>query len=81
MRHVLQQIVPAFLGSATVAVAADGATTGGTSPLTIFFLVFFALIVAFQLVPGIMLFISVLRGVFSSSRKRAVASGEDDKPS
>lgn len=82
MKTVLQSILAAFLGSATAAIAAEGAATGGTSPLVIFFLTFFALVVVFQLVPGLLLFVSALRALFSGARKQApAADGEPDKTS
>lgn len=79
MRTLSSQIVPALLGSATVAAAAENTSSSGTSPLTILFLAFFALVIAFQLIPGVILFISALKGVFG--KRVAHHEAETNKPS
>lgn len=56
---------------ATYANAASGATLDDNSLLVKLFLAFAAIIIVFQLVPGIVLFGSMLKGVFS----REVKSG------
>lgn len=82
MRHAIRSLIPALLGSATAAVAADGAQTGGTSPLLIAFLAFFALIVVFQMIPGLIMFFSMLRGLFSpAARKKTAVAGADTEKS
>jgi hypothetical protein len=83
MRNAIRSVIPAILASATAALAADGTQAGGLSPLLIFFLAFFALIVVFQLIPGLLLFFSMLRGLFSpASRKTAATVGaKPDEPS
>lgn len=78
MRTLIHQIIPAILGSATAAVAAESASGSGTSPLTIIFLAFFGLVVAFQLIPGVILFISALKGVFG--KRAAHTEAETNKP-
>lgn len=79
MRTLTRQIVPAILGSATAAFAAENTSSSGTSPLTVLFLAFFALVVAFQLIPGVILFISALKGVFG--KRTAPREAETHKSS
>jgi len=82
MKTALRFAVAAFLASATTALAAEGSALGGSSPLVIFFLAFFALIVVFQLIPGLLLFFSALRALFSGARKELQgAEGKSDKSS
>jgi hypothetical protein len=68
-----------ILGSATAAVAAESTSGSGTSPLVILFLAFFALVVASQLIPGVILFVAALKGVFG--KRVAHPEAETDKPS
>ncbi|MGD0585334.1 MAG: hypothetical protein ABSA86_06110 [Oryzomonas sp.] len=50
------------------AMASSGSADGeGLSLLATFFISFFVLIILFQFVPGIMLFVGMLKGIFSSS--------------
>jgi hypothetical protein len=57
----------------TPALAADGGVAKGSSLLLILFLGFGALIVVFQFIPGMMLFFSMLKGLFTVAPKRAPA--------
>jgi len=55
----------------TQALAASGAANPeGMSLLATFFLAFGALIILFQFLPGIALFMGMLKGIFSSSSAR-----------
>jgi hypothetical protein len=56
----------------TQALASGGGGEGeGLSLMATFFIAFGVLIVMFQFVPGVMLFIGMLRGLFSSTQKKA----------
>lgn len=50
--------------------AAEAATGDGSSLLLILFLGFFALIVVFQLIPAVLLFGGMIRGLLSQEKKR-----------
>ncbi|WP_298267653.1 hypothetical protein [Geobacter sp.] len=54
-----------ILAATTSALAASGAETEGNGFLVTLFLAFGALIIAFQLVPGVLLFASMIKGLFS----------------
>ena len=58
-----------MLATASTAFAASGAESEGSGVLTALFLGFGALIIAFQLFPGLMLFGSMIKGLFSSGAK------------
>jgi hypothetical protein len=84
MKNILKPALVVLLGSSSTALAAaGGAETGGLSWMVILFLVFGGLILVFQLVPGFMLFYSMLKGFFSASAKDTVAAvgGEVDRKS
>jgi hypothetical protein len=61
----------ATLASVAPAIAADGGVVKGTSILIILFLGFAALIIVFQFIPGLVLFVSMLKGLFTRSPKKA----------
>ncbi|WP_298433716.1 hypothetical protein [Geobacter sp.] len=63
-----------ILATTTSALAASGAETEGNGFLVTLFLAFGALIIAFQLVPGVLLFASMIKGLFSRP------SVEESKP-
>jgi hypothetical protein len=57
--------------TAGVALAAGGGTEGeGLSMMATLFIAFGVLIVMFQFIPGVMLLIGMLRGIFSASEKK-----------
>lgn len=58
------------VGWVTPALAAGGGIATGSSILLILFLGFFALIIVFQFIPGLVLFFSMLKGLFASSPKK-----------
>ncbi len=62
-------ILTAIMVNATSALASGGQETMGTSLLTVLFLGFGAFIVACQLIPSIVLFCSMLKGLFDSAAK------------
>lgn len=55
----------ALLAASGTALAASGAETDSNGFLVTFFLAFGALVIAFQLVPGLLLFGSMIRGLFT----------------
>jgi hypothetical protein len=59
------------LASVAPALAADGSIVKGSSILLILFLGFAALIIVFQFIPGLVLFVSMLKGLFTRSPKKA----------
>jgi hypothetical protein len=63
------------LACVTPALAANGNTAKGSSILLILFLGFGALIVVFQFVPGLVLFATMLKGLFTAAPKKAAAGG------
>lgn len=60
-------ILTAILFTTTPALASSHMETGGTSLLVFLFLGFGALIVACQLIPSLMLFCSMLKGLFHNA--------------
>jgi hypothetical protein len=61
------------LALVTTALAANGNEVKGSSILLILFLGFGALIVVFQFIPGMGLFFSMLKGLFTAAPKKATA--------
>jgi hypothetical protein len=55
----------ALIAAATPALAASGAESEGNGFLVTLFLAFGALVIALQLIPGLLLFGSMIRGIFS----------------
>lgn len=66
---IMMTILAAVMFGATTALASGDPETTGTSLLVLLFLAFGALIVAFQLIPSLVLFGSMLKGLFSSAVK------------
>jgi len=66
----------ATIGWVPTALAATGAVVKGTSILIILFIGFVALIVVFQFIPGLVLFLSMLRGLFTTSPKKVSVTEE-----
>lgn len=79
MRNVIRKIFAIFFGSATAALAAEGAAGSGMSPLAVLFIAFFALVLAFQSIPALVMLFSSLKGVFSHSEQRENAISETKK--
>jgi len=60
----------ALLGAcAASAFAATGAAGDGSGPLVWFFIGFGVLVIMFQAVPAVILFVSMLRGLFTTAEK------------
>lgn len=79
MRNLTRHLLAAFFSSATAAFAAEGAAESGMSPLVVAFIAFFALILAFQSIPALMMLTSVLRDLFTQAAHRGNAPGETKK--
>lgn len=69
-------IATAIMVAATPVLASGGGETEGTSLLAILFLGFGVLIVACQLIPSLMLFCSMLKGLFDSAVKNTAPKTE-----
>jgi len=79
MRNVMRKLVAIFFGSATAALAAEGASVSGMSPLAVLFIAFFALVLAFQSIPALVMLFSSLKGIFSHSAHRDHEVSETEK--
>jgi hypothetical protein len=73
MRTLMKTII-VTLATVTPALAASGSEVNGTSILLILFLGFAALIIVFQFIPGLVLFVSMLKGLFTQSQKKAAVT-------
>jgi hypothetical protein len=62
------------LASVAPALAADGGEVKGSTLLLILFLGFAALIIVFQFIPGLVLFVTMLKGLFTREPKKAAES-------
>ncbi len=70
----------ALIGIASQALAASGGKTEGNGLLVILFLTFGALIIVFQLIPGVLLFVSMVKGLFGKGKEAvAVKEGADHR--
>jgi len=67
----LMRTVIVILASVTTAFAANGSVMAGSTFLIILFLVFVALIITFQFIPGLMLFATMLKSLFTRAPKKA----------
>lgn len=66
----LMRTVILTLASVAQAFAANGSEVRGISFLLILFLGFAALIIVFQFIPGLVLFITMLKGLFTRASKK-----------
>jgi len=73
----LMRTVIVILASATTALAADGSVVKGSAFLIILFLGFAALIIVFQFIPGLVLFATMLKSLFSRAPKKATETLSD----
>jgi hypothetical protein len=78
MKNFGEAVLALLFGTATAALAAEGSAAGGLSPLVIGFLAFFAVIVAFQAIPALLMLVTVLRGLVASLKDRHVHAAEID---
>jgi hypothetical protein len=69
---LITAILTAIPVSATLALASSGQEMVGASPLMLLFLGFGAFIVACQLIPSIMLFCAMLKGLFEGAAKGTI---------
>ena len=79
MRKVTRNLLAVFFGSATAAFAAESTAGSGMSPLTLVFIAFFALVLAFQSIPALITLVSALRGIFSQAVHRENEAREGKK--
>lgn len=69
-----------MLVTGATAYAARGQETEPMGIMTLAFLGFFAVVIVMQLIPGIVLFFSMVYGLFSANRKVALpATGEEQE--
>jgi hypothetical protein len=66
----LMRTVILSLASVAPALAANGGEVKGISFLLILFLGFAALIIVFQFIPGLVLFVTMLKGLFTRASKK-----------
>jgi hypothetical protein len=66
---LITTILTAIMLTTTPVLASSGQETMGTSLLVILFIGFGALIVVCQLIPGLMLFCSMIKGLYDSAAK------------
>lgn len=78
---VISATALALMITGTQALAsAGGANTEGMGLLTTFFIAFGVLIILFQFLPGVALFLGILKGIFSSEvRKPAAEAIENNR--
>jgi hypothetical protein len=75
MKPIIKTILAISLFCATSAIAASGAENDGNGLLLSMFIGFAAVIVAFQFLPGILMFLGMTKGIFSS-RKSEIETGK-----
>ena len=68
----MKMLVSMVAGSTSAAYAATATQGEGAGILAYFFVGFFALIIVTQLVPAMILFFGMVKGLFSSSEKTSV---------
>ena len=74
MKTTLRMLITILAGSASAAYAAQGAETEGAGVLAYLFIGFFALIVVTQLVPAMILFFGMIKGLFTREAKKDVST-------
>lgn len=77
MKSTARNALLAFIGSITTAFAANGAEKAEPSIGLYVFLGFGALIIVFQAIPGIMLFVSMLKGILVAPKEQVLAKKSD----
>lgn len=71
-KTIIKILLPLFAGSATSAFATTQVSTQtGIGTLTWFFIGFGVMVLVFQAAPAIVVFLSILKGLFSSSPTEA----------
>ena len=74
----LRMFLTLLAGSASAAFAASGTQDAETGFLVYLFVGFFALIVVSQLIPAVILFVGMVRGVFVGTKKPSVVRTQGD---
>jgi len=70
--NMIKTLVALFVaGAASAFAATSGVASEGSGPLVWVFLGFTVLVVMMQAIPALILFVSMLRGLFSPSEKEA----------
>ena len=78
--EIMFYAMAALIGSASSVFAAQSGDYAGSGILLTAFLTFGALILVFQLIPGMILFFTMMKGLFVSSVKESpVVINEEDK--
>jgi hypothetical protein len=72
MKRTMTTIMTAILVGATPVLASGGEETMGTGLLVFLFLGFGALIVVCQLIPSLLLFFSMIKGLFDHTAGRSI---------
>ncbi len=75
----LMRAITITLASVAPVLAAEGHGGKGTGILLVLFLGFAALIIVFQFIPGLVLFASMLKGLFTSAPKKTLQEGHGKK--
>ena len=65
----MKLLAPMIISSTSAAYAATSAQSEGAGILTYFFIGFFALIIVSQLVPAMVLFVGMIKGLFAGQEK------------
>ena len=68
----MRMLISMLAGSASAAFAAVGSQSEGAGILAYFFIGFFALIIVTQLVPAMILFFGLVKGLFARPEKNSV---------
>lgn len=74
--RIINLLVPLFAGSATSALASDGALSDSGGPLVWFFIGFGALVIMLQAVPAMIMLYSMLKGLLSPADQTVTATGQ-----
>jgi hypothetical protein len=70
--RTMMRVIFVTLASVAPALAANGSEAKGSVFMLILFLGFAALIVVFQFIPGLILFASMLKGLFTRAPHKAI---------
>lgn len=78
MKTTLTTAAGGLLATAAPAFAAQTTADGEIGLLGILFLGFGALIITFQLIPALMLFVGFVKGLFATTTRKATVAGEPE---
>jgi hypothetical protein len=79
MKPIIRKAIALTLCSASSAFAASGAENDGTGIFFWLFIGFAAMIIAFQFLPGIMMFLGMAKGLVSKEAKEPAVSTDTTK--